>query len=60
MKKLLLVLLFVPFIVQSQKIKSVDKFDFVSATKKDFELYDNLFKVNKLQILELLKRETSF
>lgn len=34
--------------VQSQKIKSVDEFDFVSATKKDFELYDNLFEVNRL------------
>ena len=50
MKKKLLVLflLLVPFMVQSQKIKSVDEFDFVSATKKDFELYDNLFEVTRL------------
>lgn len=34
--------------VQSQKINSVDEFDFVSATKKDFELYNNLFEVNRL------------
>ena len=34
--------------VQSQKIKSVDEFDFVCASKKDFELYDNLFEVNRL------------
>ena len=50
MKKnmLILFLLLVPFMVQSQKIKSVDEFDFVSATKKDFELYDNLFEVTRL------------
>ena len=46
MKKnmLVLFLLLVPFMVQSQKIKSVDEFDFVSATKKDFELSQNSFK----------------
>lgn len=39
---------FVLFSVQSQILKSVDEFDFVIATKKDYESYKNLFEVNKL------------
>jgi len=41
-------LFFVLFSVQSQILKSVDEFDFVIATKKDYESYKNLFEVNKL------------
>ena len=50
MKKLVILffLFFVLFSVQSQILKSVDEFDFVIATKKDYESYKNLFEVNKL------------
>lgn len=45
---ILFFLFFVLFSVQSQILKSVDEFDFVIATKKDYESYKNLFEVNKL------------
>lgn len=45
---ILFFLFFVLFSVQSQILKSVDEFDFVTATKKDYESYKNLFEVNKL------------
>jgi hypothetical protein len=50
MKKLVIsfFLFFVSFTVQSQKLKSVDEFDFVIATKKDYDSYQNLFEVRSL------------
>ena len=50
MKKFLFVILsfFVSSLCYSQKIKSVDEFDIVSATKKNYESYENLFEVKKL------------
>ena len=39
---------FVSHTVQSQNLKSVDEFDFVIATKKDYDSYQNLFEVRSL------------